>query len=71
MKWSDQSDNSDSEKELESEKKLDNLLQFVANLYNFRVMDATLVYGILENLAEKFGEKEVSIYNFDLVSFGF
>lgn len=70
LKWSDQSEDLDSEKGLES-KELDNLLQFIANLYNFRVMDATLVYGILEKLAEKFGEKEVELILLVLRDVGF
>ncbi|XP_063602270.1 nucleolar MIF4G domain-containing protein 1 homolog [Penaeus indicus] len=70
LRWSDRSEDADSEKELEC-KELDNLLQFVANLYNFRVMDATLVYGILEKLAEKFGEKEVELILLVLRGVGF
>lgn len=40
-------------------KEVDNLLLFIANLYNFRVTDATLIYDILNQLAEGFTHKEV------------
>ncbi|XP_042882269.1 nucleolar MIF4G domain-containing protein 1 homolog [Penaeus japonicus] len=70
LKWNDQSESSELEGALET-KELDNLLQFIANLYNFRVMDATLVYGILEKLAETFGEKEVELILMVLRGVGF
>lgn len=40
-------------------KELDNLLLFLANLYNFRVMNARLIYDILHKLALSFTNKEV------------
>lgn len=58
LKWND--DVSEVE-EVES-KELDNLLLFIANLYNFRVMDSKLLYDILHKLANGFSGKEVSIF---------
>lgn len=58
LKWND--DVSEVE-EVES-KELDNLLLFIANLYNFRVMDSKLLYDILHKLALGFSGKEVSMF---------
>ncbi|KAK4319811.1 hypothetical protein Pmani_009283 [Petrolisthes manimaculis] len=67
LKWND--DVSKVE-EVES-KELDNLLLFIANLYNFRVMDAQLLYDILNKLAHGFSGKEVELILLVLRSVGF
>ncbi|XP_045599167.2 pre-mRNA-splicing factor CWC22 homolog [Procambarus clarkii] len=52
-------------------KELDNVLLVIANLYNFRVVDALLVYDILHKLALGFSDKEVELILLVLRSVGF
>ncbi|KAK7087012.1 Nucleolar MIF4G domain-containing protein 1 [Halocaridina rubra] len=52
-------------------KKQDNILLLIANLFNFRVMNAKLVYDILQRLADKFTEKEVDLILLILRTVGF
>lgn len=52
-------------------KELDNLLLFLASLYNFRVMNARLIYDILNKLAHSFTDKEVELILLILRSVGF
>ncbi|MCL4125053.1 UNVERIFIED_CONTAM: hypothetical protein GTU68_015473, partial [Idotea baltica] len=60
-----------SNKEIES-KELDNKLMFVCHLYNFKVIDATLVYDLLHKILERdLGAKEVELILLVLRSVGF
>ena len=43
----------------------DNLLLVIANLVNFRVVAARLIYDILQKLADIFTEKEVKFFTCD------
>ncbi|XP_053644716.2 nucleolar MIF4G domain-containing protein 1 homolog [Cherax quadricarinatus] len=54
-----------------STKEAENLLLVIANLYNFRVVDALLIYDILHKLALGFSDKEVELILLVLRSVGF
>lgn len=52
-------------------KEYDNMLLFIAHLFNFRVVNARLIYDILQKLADIFTEKEVELILMVLRTVGF
>ncbi|XP_012270111.1 nucleolar MIF4G domain-containing protein 1 [Orussus abietinus] len=52
-------------------KEVDNVLLMVSHLYNFKVYGSQLLYQILENLSNKFTEKEVELILLILKTVGF
>ncbi|CAL4067005.1 unnamed protein product, partial [Meganyctiphanes norvegica] len=70
LKWNEDMENFEPSGSVDT-KELDNLLLFIANLYNFRLMDARLLYNILQKMTEKFREKEVELILLVLRNVGF
>lgn len=52
-------------------KRLDNIVNILSQLYNFKLFDSKLIYEILDKLSEKFGEKELDCILHILRSIGF
>ncbi|XP_069672026.1 nucleolar MIF4G domain-containing protein 1 [Periplaneta americana] len=53
------------------DKSLDNILLVLSHLYNFKVFNGVLLYDILEQLTQSFGEKDVELILLVLRSVGF
>lgn len=52
-------------------KMLDNTVNVIAQLYNFKLFDSKLVYEVLDRLSEKFEEKDVECILHILKAIGF
>ncbi|KAJ8969084.1 hypothetical protein NQ317_016329 [Molorchus minor] len=50
---------------------MDNTVSVIAQLYNFKLFDSKLIYEILKNLSEKFGEKDIECILCILRNIGF